>query len=150
MTIRFNWGTGIAVAYSAFALATAGFVAFAMTQPVELVSADYYAQSLQHDQRMEAAANAQALGAAFAVRPQPGAGVVHVQWPADLARGLQGQATFYRASHASSDRVVALAPDASGAQALAIHDLAPGHWQLHLQWTAAGRPYYATTAVVVP
>lgn len=48
MTIRLHWGTGIALAYTTFALATIGFVVFAMQRPVDLVSADYYADALRH------------------------------------------------------------------------------------------------------
>ena len=41
MRITFNWGTGIAAVYTVFALATTGFVTFAMSQRVDLVSSDY-------------------------------------------------------------------------------------------------------------
>ena len=65
MRITFNWGTGIALVYIAFAVATTGFVTFAMNRSVDLVSADYYAQSLQQDQQMDAEQNALML------RPAP-------------------------------------------------------------------------------
>ena len=67
MRITFNWGTGIAAVYTVFALATTGFVTFAMSQRVDLVSSDYYAQSLRQDQRI-AAEQQRALARAAAVR----------------------------------------------------------------------------------
>ena len=44
MKIRVHWGVAVAVFYTAFALSTVGFVAFAMTRDVDLVSVDYYQQ----------------------------------------------------------------------------------------------------------
>ena len=62
MTVRLHYGVAVAVFYTAFASATVGFVAFAMTQEVQLVSRDYYERSLQHDSQMRARANAEMLG----------------------------------------------------------------------------------------
>lgn len=47
--MKWSWGTSITVVYTTFALATLSFVAFAMTQRVDLVRTDYYEESLQHD-----------------------------------------------------------------------------------------------------
>lgn len=44
---RFHWGWRIGLVYTAFALSTLGFVAFAMTQRVDLVREDYYQESLR-------------------------------------------------------------------------------------------------------
>src|SRR3954471_7249234 len=54
MKLHVNWGTGVAVVYTAFAVATSAFVVFALRRPVDLTAADYYAQSLREDQQMEA------------------------------------------------------------------------------------------------
>src|SRR5690606_13142391 len=143
MTVRLDWGTGIAVAYATFALATVGFVAFAMTKDVDLVSPEYYARSLVHDARMAATANAAALGTSLVVDSRPDAGVVYVRWPAAMAAGVSGTATFYRPSSAALDRTIPLAPDAAGAQTLPLAGLASGHWRLQLQWTADDTAYYA-------
>lgn len=150
MTLRLNWGTGIAAAYATFALATIGFVAFAMTKDVDLVSPEYYAQSLEHDARMAATANAAALGPAFVVDVQPEAGVVHVQWPVAMAADVRGTATLYRPSNAALDRTIVLAPDIQGRQALALEGLTPGLWRLQFRWTAADVVYYAERDVVTP
>lgn len=147
MTLRLNWGTGIAAAYASFAIATIGFVAFAMTKDVDLVSPEYYAQSLAHDARMAAAANAAGLGTSFVVDARPEAGVVHVQWPAGMGE-VSGTVTFYRPSSAALDRTIALAPDAGWRQALPLQGLTPGHWRLQFRWTARGVAYYAERDIV--
>jgi hypothetical protein len=56
--MRVNWGTAIALVYAIFASGTVGFVAFALQHPVQLVSEDYYGESLAHDSKRAAIENA--------------------------------------------------------------------------------------------
>lgn len=141
MNIRFDWGTGIAVTYTVFALATAGFVVFAMGRPVALVRADYYAESLRQDQRAEAVRNARDLGVAVSIVNTDGRHVV-VSLPREQAETARGTVTLYRASDASADRVLDLAPGADGRQQFSLSGLAPGHWLVQVRWSAGGREYY--------
>lgn len=138
--MQLNWGTAIAGVYTTFALATAGFVTFAMGRPVDLVQPDYYAQSLRQDERMEALANADRLGAA--------AGMVltdhtlEVVLPSTHRVTAKGTITLYRPSNASADRKIDLALDAAGRQRMSLDDAAPGLWIVQIAWTAQGRDYY--------
>lgn len=141
MTFRFNWGTGIALTYTAFAAATSTFVAFAMDRRVDLVSVDYYAQSLQLDRRMEAERNALALGPALSVA-EVSARAVRISLPRDLAPAAAGTIRLYRASSAADDRELPLAVNAEGSQDVPLDGLAAGRWTVQVQWTALGRAYY--------
>jgi hypothetical protein len=147
MTIRFNWGTGIALTYTAFALATSTFVVFATDRRVDLVSPDYYAQSLQLDRRMAAERNAAALGAALSIAHNDGA--LRVTLPQDQAGQAAGTITLYRASNAKDDRQFPLAIDGGGRQEVPLGGLAAGRWSVQLQWTAEGREYYLQRDVTV-
>lgn len=149
MKIRFHLGVAVVAFYVVFALSTVGFVAFAMTQDVELVNADYYARGLQHDAHMQAVANADALGDALRVEVQRDARVVRVQWPAPQASQVRGTATLYRPARAKDDRAVALTVEADGATRLSTEGLASGHWRLQLQWTAEGRDHYAERDLIL-
>lgn len=146
--MRLSWGTGIAIAYGTFAACTTAFVAFAMHHPVQLVSEDYYASSLQHDQRRAAIENADRLG--------PGVLFVHddgrvgIAIPAALAREARGVLRLYRPSDASADRSVALALDPSGRQQVSLAGLRPGRWRAQLDWSSGGRSYYGELPVHVP
>jgi hypothetical protein len=148
MRITFNWGTGIALTYTAFAVATTGFVAFAMGRPVDLVSPDYYARSLRQDDRMLAVQNAGRLQPAPSI-VQSGPRQILLTLPADHASTARGTVTLYRASDARADRVVSMALDASGRQRVSLEDLAAGHWMLQLNWSAGQRDYYLEQPVVV-
>ena len=149
MRITFNWGTGIAGVYSVFALATTGFVTFAMSQRVDLVSSDYYAQSLRQDQRMAAEQNARSL------QPPPsvvltGSGQAMLWLPLDQAGRAAGTITWYRPADPRADRTTALALDRAGRQQLPLSGLMPGRWIVQVRWAAGGRDYYYEQAVLLP
>ena len=149
MKIRFHLGVAVVMFYTVFALSTVGFVAFAMTQDVQLVSPDYYARGLQHDDRMQAAANADALGTALRIEVQPERHAVRVQWPQAMAALVRGTATLYRPANADDDRSVALVTAADGTLSVPTAGLAGGHWRLQLQWSADGRDYYAERDLIL-
>jgi len=141
MKIAMNWGTGITVSYITFAAATTAFVVFAVRRPVDLVSTDYYAQSLRQDQQMDAVRNARDLGAQAAI-VQPDGRSVAVSIPRAQVASARGTVTLYRASDASADRVFPLKADADGRQRVALDGLAAGVWMVRLRWNADGRDFY--------
>lgn len=143
MRFRFHLGVAVVAFYVVFALSTVGFVVFAMSQDVELVSSDYYARSLQHDSHMQAVANADALGAALRIEVRRDAGQVRVQFPQAMVARIGGTATLYRPASARQDRVVSIATTPDGVMTLPTAGLAEGHWRLQLRWRVEGRDFYA-------
>lgn len=148
MKLRVNWGAGIAITYTLFAVSTSAFVAFAMGRRVDLVSADYYVQSLQVDERMEATRNGFALGEALRVEKESGA--VVVTYHVDVPSAAAGRIRLYRSADATADREVAMSLDAGGRQRVSIAGLAPGAWRLQLEWQMHGRPYFVEQALTLP
>ena len=146
--MQLNWGAAVAGIYTAFALATTAFVTFAMGRPVDLVQPDYYAQSLRQDERMEARANADRLGAA--------AGSVLVDRAVDIAlppahaATAKGTITLYRPSNAAADRKADISLDAAGRQRVSLDKAVPGLWIVQVAWTAQGRSYYFERQITVP
>ena len=147
MTGRFNWGTGIALAYAAFAAATLGFVVFALEQPVELVSGDYYQRALRHDARMAAEQNAVAVRETFRVAADGNGRTLTLSWLKDAPRAGAGSIVFYRPSDARFDRVVAIQPDGNGRQEISLETLARGRWVVQVQWQSGGRDLYVEEAI---
>lgn len=144
-----NWGAAVAAVYVLFAASTLGFVAFAMSRPVQLVSTDYYERSLLHDQRVAAAGRAHALGGRLRVELDGRDAVLTVTLPPDASAGARGTITLYRPSDALADRTVALALDASGQQQVPIAALARGRWLVRIDWVAAGRAYFHELGVTL-
>ena len=146
MKLSLNWGTGIALVYVAFAAATSGFVLFALERPVDLVSPDYYAESLRQDERMAAERNAREAGATL---EQAGDRAIVLSLPRALAADARGTVTLYRPSDASADRVVQLKTDANGVQRVALDGVAAGAWTVRVRWTSQAREFSLEQRIVV-
>jgi nitrogen fixation protein FixH len=146
--MRLNWGTGIALVYTLFAVSTMGFVVFAMQQRVDLVSEDYYARSLEYDERRTAVENAAALDP-DAVTLTANGRTVTIAFAPDQTSGTEGSARLYRPSDSSADRTVPLTLDADGRQVLSLDGLAAGRWIVQVTWSRDGRTYYRELEVMV-
>ena len=142
MIMRLHWGVGIAATYLVFAGATAGFVAFAMQQRVELVRPDYYAHSLAHDAQRRAEARTAALGTRFQIDVDEHGRTIGVTWPKQHAGRIRGTAWLYRPSDSSADRHLPIAAGPDGRQTIRL-DGPAGRWLLRLEWTIDGVDYVA-------
>ncbi|RTQ53301.1 hypothetical protein EJV47_00760 [Hymenobacter gummosus] len=145
---RSLWPYTIVAAFVLFAAFIGYMVQQAMRTSVDLVSADYYAQELRHQQRMEAAARTRALPGAVGISQH--ARTLTLQLPAALAADARGQVQFFRPSDQALDFIVPLRPDASGTQQLSTARLRPGYWRLRLDFTAAGQAYFVEQNITVP
>jgi nitrogen fixation protein FixH len=119
-----------------------------MGRRVDLVSADYYTQSLQVDERMEATRNGFALGEALQVEKEKDA--VVVTYRAGEPAAAAGRVRLYRSADATADRELPMALDADGRQRVSIAGLAPGAWRLQLEWQMHGRDYFVERALTLP
>lgn len=146
-----NWGAAIAVVYITFATATVSFVVFAVGKPVELVSADYYEQSLQHDAHRQAMANAEALGDALKIAAAEDAPAIDISIPALTAQTralpVTGTVTLYRPSNQTGDRVTPLSVDDEGHQRIDVQGAAPGRWVVKLAWHVGRQAFYREQTV---
>jgi len=148
MSFRVSWGTGIALTYAVFALATSGFVAFAMGRRVDLVSTDYYERSLELERRLNAKRNALELGDAVALEQKPS--MLAITFGMGEARSATGRIVFYRSSDAHADREVPLALDAAGRQVVPLNGMKSGNWSLQIEWRLRDRDYYVERQLTLP
>ena len=150
MRLRFHWGVGVALLYTAFASATVGFVIFAVANPAALVSTDYYREATRHDRRIEATANGRAAAAEIVMTAdESGVPVALLRMTPDHHGRSTGTVIWYRPSDASFDRTIPLAVDARGVQRFELGDLARGHWRVKVEWDVDGRPFYLERSVMV-
>src|SRR5689334_22149758 len=144
--MRINWGVAITMVYVTFATATVSFVVFAVGRPVELVSADYYEQSLQHDADRQAIANAGAVGDALKIAAVEDAPAIDITIPAPTAQTralpVTGTVTLYRPSDQTGDRVTPLSLDDEGHQRIDVEGAAHGRWVVKLAWHAGSQAFY--------
>jgi len=148
MRLRLNWGAGVVAGYVVFAAATTSFVVYAANQPIDLVSPDYYAQSLRQDARTHAIENAERLGEAAGIA-NDGAGHLVIRVPPSHVATAHGRVTLYRPADARADRGVDLAPNAAGRQLLSLDGVSRGQWIVKFEWTAAAQDFYLELPLVI-
>jgi hypothetical protein len=144
------WAWGILTVAVAFSGLTLGFVAFAFSQRVDLVSRDYYRREIEHQRQIERAARAMSLSdrMAWSVRRE-GTQLVF-QFPQSQAREtVKGTFHFYRPSDAGLDRELAIALDENGQQRLASDLFEPGRWRVKIDWSLGPEEYYSEISLNV-
>ncbi len=138
------WSLGVAGAYMVLVVLVLGFVGFALTQEVELVSADYYQRAIGHQDHIDSVKRAQALPAEVAWTATREGGQFAFAFPVHKIRGtLQGTIHLYRPDDFRRDREYAIALDANGRQLLPAADLEAGLWRAKIRWDHGAVGYYS-------
>jgi hypothetical protein len=149
-TTRNLWPLGIIVVCSLFVAGTAGLIAVACSQKVDLVSADYYEKELKFQGQIDRAERTQREAGQTALAYDASRQQITLSLPPGQAHGnVSGNVELYRPSAAGLDRAVRLDPDNNGIQHLDASTLAPGLWKVRVSWTFEKRNYYLEQKLVV-
>ena len=140
--MKFNWGTGIVLAFVAFISFIMYFVVLANSDPRadhDMVTEEYYRKELVYQKELDASRNLEAFGGEVAVAKTSGG--LSLRFPAamDPAR-VSGTISLYRPSNKQLDfdmpiqisDTVLLIPGSR---------LLDGRWDIRLEWTYDGKPY---------
>jgi hypothetical protein len=138
MTIKWNWGTKIFLAYTSFVLFMVFMVYMCSRQHYDLVSSDYYAKELKYQDIITATENTQGLSEKVIVMQK--AEGVEVKLPAQEAPRHDGKIEFYRPDNARLDFTETFA-DVSVISA-DRSKFKPGMYKVKVSWMSAGKPYY--------
>jgi hypothetical protein len=147
MTKKSVWPWAVALAYGGFAATMIGLVIFSLHNPTDLVSKDYYAQELKHQQRIDSERRARDDAHPPLMRYDRNRNAFVVEFASHAPD--TGKLTFYRPSDAKLDRTVPLGLDAAGKQVIAVTDLEPGLWRMRLEWTRNSEDYYMEEVAVL-
>ena len=137
-----SWGRNIVIIYSIFALSTLGFVAFAMTQRVDLTSADYYEQALRHDETVAALQRGMDAGVHVVVGP-----MLQIMIPQQMLLDGRMQVRLARADDPSLDRNLSITPDPALGFAISTKEMRHGKWRLIAEWKSKGLLYRCEAAI---
>jgi hypothetical protein len=130
------WGRNIAIVYSIFALSTLGFVGFAMTQRVDLTSAEYYEEALKHDKTSLARARAANAGVHIAMRDSL---IITLDPSMTFDEGIL--VNLSRADDPSLDRKLMLNHRTSEGVIIPVGELRRGRWKITATWTSDSKAY---------
>lgn len=139
--MKFNWGTGIALFYGAFALTMIGVVFASRRHDPGLVSEKYYDLDLNYQARLEQKQNTASLKNNLKINYSPNQATVELQFPVELG-AASGKVVFYRPSDGGSDFTVQIEADASGKMTIPVAQVPNGLWRLQVEWQAGGKGYF--------
>jgi nitrogen fixation protein FixH len=138
--MKLNWGTGIALAYSIFAVAMVGMAMASRKHDPRLVDKDYYNLDLHYQAHLEKKQNTATLQQLPTATFDAEARVVRLHFP----QGMQmqgGTAKFFRAVTVKDDFKVDLSAGNIDFQVPAEH-MNAGRWHVELDWLADGKSYF--------
>lgn len=144
--MKFNWGTGIALAYGLFALVMVSAVFASRKYDPGLVQKNYYDLDLNYQERMDKKQNTSALPQLPEARFEVSGKAIAVHFP-ETMKVAGGTAKLYRSATTKDDFIVDLGT--ANAFAIPAERLASGRWHIELDWEANGKPYFWETVVVV-
>jgi len=142
------WPHALMAFFSLLLAALAGVLWVAFRQTDQLVSSNYYDQEMRYQGRMEALQRTRALGAALALRQEPGQVILQIP-DTQAGRRPAGTIRLFRPSDARQDRDMLLATDAAGRQVIDVRGLTAGLWRISVEWTVDGLTYYVEDPMVL-
>ena len=135
------WGYGIAAVYSVFAVLMISFVAFTMTQKIELVATDYYTKEIGYEQRINRERQTSKLAQAMTCQLSQDGKFIKIQFPNKNA-AVEGTIKLYRPSDSLLDFSFPVEPDEEGLQLFSTAKMATGAWRVKVSWETNGQEFY--------
>lgn len=125
------------------------FIAWAVRQREDLVSADYYEREVRFQSQLDSMNRSQAVAAKTVVTYEPAQQAIVINLPEAKAAGTTGSIHLYRPSDARLDREMPLALTADGTQHLDAKQLRDGLWKVRVKWNASGQDFFLDQPVIV-
>ncbi len=140
------WPVGLVVFLGVFVACVVSFGVFAVRQPQDLVSPDYYDREIRYQEHIDRVARAGAASSGMSVSVDVATRTLALA----LSRGAVGQVEFYRPANAQWDRILPLALDTEGCQRIDLSGLQAGLWRIRVVWSVGGLDYLREVRFVSP
>jgi len=143
------WPTAIAVFFALAITFIISFIAFAVRQREDLVSADYYEREVRYQSQLDSMNRSHAVATKTVVTFEPTGPTIIITLPEAQTPGVTGSIHLYRPSDARLDRELPLTLAADGTQRLDAKNMAEGLWKVRVKWNANGQDYFLDQPVIV-
>ncbi len=141
--------TGLMMAIVLFVGFLLSILIFAMNQPQNLVTDNYYNEELAYQQQIDRIQRSRALGQEPSIIYQRG-GKISVHFPNEwLGRTISGTVLLFRPSDSKLDQTLLLKLGLDGSQLIDTCELQPGLWKIKLNWQMDGVSYYSENSLVI-
>jgi nitrogen fixation protein FixH len=143
------WPTSIVVFFVLAITSILTFIAWAVRQREDLVSADYYDREVRYQAQLDTLNRSHNFAARTVVTFEPTQQTIVITLPEAKSPGATGSIHLYRPSDARLDRELPLALTADGTQRLDAKQLRDGLWKVRVKWSANGQDFYLDQPVIV-
>lgn len=141
MKLKFNWGTGIALTYILFVVATLIMVFIFMNQDVILETNDYYAKGLEYQKQIDKIERTNKLPQQLEIISSNGEIIFH--FPEIFKdKKINGEIHFYRPSNNKFDFTQKINLDSTLIQKVITSNLPKGLWKIKVDWYVDNNNYY--------
>ncbi len=138
--MKWNWGYGIALAYTLFVAAMVGMVIKSTRYDHSLVADDYYAKDIAYQAQYDKMANSLALKEDLAIRLDRD-GMIALDFPDEMGK-VEGQIHFFCPSDSKRDFRLPVRTNSKFVQRIPATQLKGGLWRIKVDWKANGTAYY--------
>jgi hypothetical protein len=139
--MKLNWGTGIAIFYTTFALFMVFMVIKSTSYDNSLVYDDYYAKDLAYQEQYDKIKNSKELGQKLEIKNNGSERTVEIIFPSEF-KDIKGRIQFYRPSGADKDFMVDIDNPEEGKMLIPVEGVMPGYWIVKVDWRGDGKPFY--------
>jgi len=148
MKIRFNWGTGIILAFLIMISGMIYLVSIAVRQDFDLVEKDYYQKSITHQKHIDKVKNNAALTQKISV--ELSADSLKLSFP-NLAsvQEYSGEIHFYSPVAENRDMNLKIQLNDSYTQMIDLRSLESGRYLVKIDWNVSETGYYQEEEIVV-
>jgi hypothetical protein len=148
ISLNWNWGTGIALVYSVFALSIILLVVYSFSKKIDLVTPDYYAKELKYQQQIDKINAAKNLPEAASWNVTPAS--IDVSFPAEFdATQISGEVTLFKPSNDLSDKTFKIIVNSKNIQSIPTSGLEKGMYKMKVDWKHGSNAYYQEAVIVL-
>lgn len=146
--MKFNWGTGIVLAFLIMISGMIYLVSIALQQNDDLVEQDYYQKSMTYQQHIERVKNTEALPEK--IRFVQTTDSLTLIFPRlGTVQEYSGQIHFYSPVEEKRDLTLAVNLNSVYSQIIDLKSLSKGRYEVKVDWSAKGAAYYQEEEIVV-
>ncbi len=147
--MKFNWGTGIFIFYSLFAVTLISMVIRSTYYDHSLVEKDYYAEDLAYQTTFVKMENSLSLKNPPKIKHNREKELLQIQFDNESIAPI-GTVHLYRPDNEKLDKYYPIQLNVEGLLHIPTKDLAPGYWKVKLSWQAEGTDYLDLADFIKP
>lgn len=140
-----NWGARIAALYIGFVVLIITLVSMAVSQRLDLVTPEYYAEELKFQDKINSRNAAHALKEPLQWTVSKNQ--IEIKFPDEFAnQNIEGEILFFRPSDARMDKKVAVQP-VELVQIIPTNQFPEGYFEMQISWNAGGKSFYNEASI---